>query len=240
MGQHRKHRRRIPAAASIGITTVAAAGAAIGVTALPASAAVTPVAPEQMADHVRTVTAPAPAIPTVTVRAGDTLSGLAQQYCGSAGKWPNLFGGNSATVKNPNIIYVGQVIKLACKAVARYFTPPPAGPPVTVTAAAPVVTVTGASGGTGPVDAAGVAAAYAAFAGASCIVTRESGGDPTIVNTASGAAGLYQDLPSTWNGYDGYASAADAPVSVQIEFNVALSGDGTNLSPWAADGCPGT
>src|SRR5690348_4051116 len=42
---------------------------------------------------------------------------------------------------------------------------------------------------------------------------------PTAVNPSSGAAGCIQALPSTWAAYGdpAYASAADAPVSVQME-----------------------
>jgi hypothetical protein len=74
---------------------------------------------------------------------------------------------------------------------------------------------------------------------AACIVPRESGGNPTIVNPQSGASGLFQDLPSTWNGFDGYPNAQSAPVSVQIQFNNHLEAT-AGMSQWAADGCPGT
>jgi hypothetical protein len=70
------------------------------------------------------------------------------------------------------------------------------------------------------------------------IIQAESGGNPTAVNPSSGASGLFQDLPSTWNDYDGYSSAGAAPVSVQIQFNQALHAqDGS--SPWAGDGAAG-
>lgn len=79
---------------------------------------------------------------------------------------------------------------------------------------------------------------------ASCIVQRESGGNARAVNSVPGyignGGGLFGDLTSTWNNYDGYPQPFDAPASVQIAFNDALSGNGSNLAPWAADGCPGT
>ena len=46
------------------------------------------------------------------------------------------------------------------------------------------------------------------------IMMRESGGNIRAMNP-SGAAGKWQIMPGTWNGYGGYASAADAPEAVQ-------------------------
>lgn len=48
------------------------------------------------------------------------------------------------------------------------------------------------------------------------VMERESGGDTTVYNySGSGASGKWQIMPGTWNGYGGYANAADAPESVQ-------------------------
>lgn len=71
----------------------------------------------------------------------------------------------------------------------------------------------------------------------SCIIQHESGGDPTAMNP-SGAAGLFQDMPGTWDDYDGYPSAADAPVSVQYAFNEQLYA-ARGLGPWTGDPCVG-
>lgn len=71
-----------------------------------------------------------------------------------------------------------------------------------------------------------------------CVIQRESGGDPTIVNASSGAGGLFQFLPSTWAGLGlGYPGGAQtAPVSVQEEgFNKLYAEAGT--APWSSDGC---
>jgi LysM repeat protein len=61
-------------------------------------------------------TKPANAAPTVsgknvTVKAGDTLSELAQAL-GVKGGWQALYQANTSIVKNPNLIYVGQVLNL--------------------------------------------------------------------------------------------------------------------------------
>jgi LysM repeat protein len=47
----------------------------------------------------------------VTVRRGDTLGTLAQRYHVSGG-WKTLYAANKARVHNPNLIYVGQVLRL--------------------------------------------------------------------------------------------------------------------------------
>jgi LysM repeat protein len=58
-----------------------------------------------------TNTAPAVSGKTVTVKLGDTLSELAQQL-GVKGGWQALYQANTAKVKNPNLIYVGQVLNI--------------------------------------------------------------------------------------------------------------------------------
>jgi nucleoid-associated protein YgaU len=47
----------------------------------------------------------------VTVRRGDTLSALAARH-GVTGGWQALHAANRASIANPNLIYVGQVIRL--------------------------------------------------------------------------------------------------------------------------------
>ncbi len=66
------------------------------------------------------------------------------------------------------------------------------------------------------------------------IIARESGGDPGVYNTSgSGASGLYQFMPGTWDGYGGYANAADAPPEVQQQkFNEVWAG-GAGSSHWS-------
>lgn len=48
---------------------------------------------------------------TITVKAGDTLSQLAATY-GVKGGWQALYQANTSVVKNPNLIFVGQVLHL--------------------------------------------------------------------------------------------------------------------------------
>jgi soluble lytic murein transglycosylase-like protein len=69
-----------------------------------------------------------------------------------------------------------------------------------------------------------------------CVIARESGGDASAVNPASGAGGLYGFLPSTWAslGYSGLPE--DASVAVQTQaFDKLYAEAGT--TPWSSDGC---
>ncbi|MCX6029958.1 MAG: LysM peptidoglycan-binding domain-containing protein [Chloroflexi bacterium] len=49
---------------------------------------------------------------TYTVQSGDTLSGIALEVYGNASRWPEIFEANRDQVSNPNMIYVGQVLKI--------------------------------------------------------------------------------------------------------------------------------
>lgn len=45
---------------------------------------------------------------TYTVKAGDTLSKIAQREYGNAGDWKRIYEANKDTIKNPDLIYPGQ------------------------------------------------------------------------------------------------------------------------------------
>jgi LysM domain len=47
-----------------------------------------------------------------TIRRGDTLSLLAQRYYGDMMKWKKIYDANNDVIKNPNLIYPNQVIKI--------------------------------------------------------------------------------------------------------------------------------
>jgi hypothetical protein len=71
-----------------------------------------------------------------------------------------------------------------------------------------------------------------------CIRAHESdsAGGYSAVNSSSGAGGAYQALPSTWDGYGGYARAQDAPPEVQDQWaREAIAASGTR--PWTGSGC---
>lgn len=47
-----------------------------------------------------------------TIKSGDTLSAIAKHYYGDASKYPQLFEANREVIKNPDKIFVGQVIRI--------------------------------------------------------------------------------------------------------------------------------
>ena len=61
-------------------------------------------------------TAPAPAkeaaARTYTVVAGDSLSKIAKKLLGDSNRWREIHQLNADTVKNPNLIHPGQVLKI--------------------------------------------------------------------------------------------------------------------------------
>jgi len=61
-----------------------------------------------------TAPAPAPAAGprTYTVVKGDTLSRIAKQFYGDANKWRKIFEANGDSIKNPDLIHPGQVLKI--------------------------------------------------------------------------------------------------------------------------------
>ena len=79
---------------------------------------------------------------------------------------------------------------------------------------------------------------YSAAAGSfqQCVISHESGGNPSAVNPSSGAGGLYQFMPQTWAslGYSGSPqSASVATQNAAFQKLYAQSG----ASPWSSDGC---
>ncbi len=63
-------------------------------------------------DDLMTVGAPAGEAQSYTVKAGDSLSKIAKQYYGDAKKYPVIFEANQPLLKDPNLIYPGQVLKI--------------------------------------------------------------------------------------------------------------------------------
>ncbi len=61
----------------------------------------------------------------------------------------------------------------------------------------------------------------------------ESRNDPLAVNRSSGAGGLYQITPQTWESFEGYPRAHVAPADVQERFAVDLYRR-RGLRPWLA------
>lgn len=87
---------------------------------------------------------------THTVRKGDTLWDLAQQYLGDAFKWPEIYRRNQSTIQDPNLIYPDQVIIISGDVVATPGTPADSTVPGGGVGEAPVDTM---SGGQNPMPA---------------------------------------------------------------------------------------
>lgn len=47
-----------------------------------------------------------------TIQRGDTLSHLALKYLGDQYKWQTIYAVNKETMKNPNFLYIGQIVKI--------------------------------------------------------------------------------------------------------------------------------
>ena len=59
-----------------------------------------------------TAPAAAPASRTYTVVAGDSLSKIAQRELGDASRWRAIYDANRDTIKDPDLIHPGQVLKM--------------------------------------------------------------------------------------------------------------------------------
>jgi LysM repeat protein len=203
---------------------------------------------------------PAQASHNYTVKSGDTLSTIASAAYGQARDWQWLFHENNTKVRNPNLIYPGQVLSVPANPPANYTLPAselPAAPAPAAPAAAAPAASTSSSEGDGasqqaapaqaaPVQAAPVQAAAAAttYSGTypggafgQCVVARESGGNAQVMNS-SGHYGLYQFSASTWAAYGGSpGSFGNASVAQQNQVfaNALAQGGQSNWSPY--DGC---
>ena len=169
--------------------------------------------------------------PVYTVVSGDTLSSISARFCGTAADYPSLAAASG--ISDPNVIGAGQTIKLSC----HHRAAPAPAPSDEAAPAAPASTTSDQA----PAQPAQTASTSGMSAFESCVIARESGGNPAAVNPVTGAGGLFQFLPSTWAAL-GYASsypggAQTAPASVQeAAFAAEYAQAGT--APWAPyDGC---
>lgn len=175
----------------------------------------------------------------VTVNGGDTLSGLAATYLGSAADWPTLWWANHASVPDPDVLAVGTVLRFpvtgwaTAALTARAVSAIPQPKVITVSSSPPP--------GAHTSHFARPAIADASFSGSggfqSCVISHESSGDAQVMNS-SGHYGLYQFSFSTWTGHGGPASefghASVAEQNQVFENTVAADGD----SDWRPyDGC---
>jgi hypothetical protein len=177
-----------------------------------------------------------------TVHSGDSLSSISQREFGNKASWPALWWANRHKIHNPSMIQAGErlvvpgshKVKPWLTRAALAAIPAPAPAPAPVAAPAAPSASTGSATSAAPAQQ----ASYSGSGGfQSCVIQRESGGDPSAVNASSGAGGLYGFLPSTWQslGHSGLpenASVAEQNAAFAQEY--AQSGG----SAWSAyDGC---
>lgn len=172
-----------------------------------------------------------------TVKSGDTLSKIAKREYGKASDWPALWWVNKGKVHNPNMILVGERLRLSPWHPHRAWLTRAAmrAIPVMPAPRAHTVLVAARHNDPAPVNHTVISAAPGSFQ--ACVIARESGGNPSAVNPSSGAGGLYQFLPSTWAGLGYSGLPQNAPVWEQNQaFQKEYSESGT--SAWAPyDGC---
>ena len=188
---------------------------------------------------------------THTVQPGDTLSGIAA----SAGVPLSKVEAANRWIKNPNLIYAGQVVHVPdgrsgitpmaptyYQAPAASSTPSASSDTSAAASTTPAESTGTSSASTGYSASAGTSSASTGASSAStgsspssfqqCVSWRESGNNPT-----ASSSGLYGILPSTWAslGYSGTAGSASVAQQNQA-FQQLYAQDGT--SPWAPyDGC---
>jgi LysM repeat protein len=177
------------------------------------------------------------------VQPGDSLSAIAQRFYNNAAAWPVLYWDNHNQIRWADDIEVGQVLRIPA-APAHIPNPPAQLEP------APVVTTahyTPKHASSAPVQAQPPATQTDLFgplgvipggAFGQCVVERESGGNPQVMNS-TGHYGLFQFSYSTWVGYGGNpADFGHASVAEQERvFATALASPGgeNNWAPY--DGC---
>jgi LysM repeat protein len=156
-----------------------------------------------------------------TVKPGDTLSSIAQRFYGSPADWPWLYQVNKSVVRNPNLIYPGQVLNVPYEPPASSTTHDPAGSAVLTTSAALSGTL-GCPGLEELWEEAGGSDAQAVTAAS--IAMAESSGQQYATG-AAGERGYWQINPDhgSLSTYDPLGNAQAA---------VIISGDGTNWTPW--------
>jgi LysM repeat protein len=188
-----------------------------------------------------------------TVRAGDTLSGIAQRFYGSAGDWHGLFAANHSEISDPSLIYVGQQLRLPRHLPAGIsttaYTPRHAGSASanSSTAASSTAASGTAASGTAASSTGQAATTTTSLSGtlsctgleqlwlnaggsaaaevtAASIAMAESGGNQFATGTV-GERGYWQINP-----VNGALSTYDPSGNARAA--VIMSGDGTNWSPW--------
>jgi LysM repeat protein len=166
-----------------------------------------------------------PASRTYTVRPGDTLSSIAKRFCGNPADWPFLYHVNESEIANPNVIYVGEKLKVPYDppANAASYAPKHAKAAATLSSSDTKLSGTlGCSGLEALWEAAGGSHAEAFMAAE--IAMAESGGRQYALSPTNDY-GYWQI-----NGSHG-ALATFNPIG-NAKAAIIISNDGTDWNPW--------
>jgi len=186
----------------------------------------TPARPAAVAAQVRTdalIRHDQPASRHYTVRAGDTLSSIAEKFYHNPADWRFLQKVNSAEVRNPDLIFAGEVLSVP--------SDPPATMAYTPKHATRTTVLTSSSTLSGTLGCAGLEELWEQAGGSSgqaitaaSIAMAESSGQQ-FATGAAGERGYWQINPDhgSLSTYDPLGNAKAA---------VAISDDGTNWTPW--------
>jgi LysM repeat protein len=195
------------------------AHAAVGAPARPAA----PVAVAAPARTDALVRHDQPASRSYTVRPGDTLSSIAERFYHNPADWRVLQQANAAEVKNPNLIFAGEVLSVPSDPPATMaYTPKHATRTTVLTSSTTLSGTLGCAALEELWEQAGGSAGQAVTAAS--IAMAESSGQQ-FATGAAGERGYWQINPDhgALSTYDPLGNAKAA---------VAISDDGTNWTPW--------
>jgi LysM repeat protein len=158
-----------------------------------------------------------------TVRPGDTLSSIAERFYHNPADWQFLQKANSAEIKNPNLIFAGEVLSVPSDPPATMaYTPKHATRTTVLTSSSTLAGTLGCAGLEELWEQAGGSSGQAITAAS--IAMAESSGEQ-FATGAAGERGYWQINPDhgSLSTYDPLGNAKAA---------VAISDDGTNWTPW--------
>jgi LysM repeat protein len=183
-----------------------------------------------------------------TVQSGNTLSGITQRFYGKDANWRSLYAANETAISNPNMIYVGEELRLprhlpapaAVPAAASAsggsthtaaYSPRHAAASSAASATSSEASTTTTTNLSGTLSCSGLEALWVSAGGspaaevtAASVAMAESGGNQFATGTV-GERGYWQINPvnGALSTYDAYGNAHAA---------VIMSADGANWSPW--------
>jgi LysM repeat protein len=176
----------------------------------------------QVHDDTDAVAVRAQATRRYTVQRGDTLSSIAQRFYGSAGDWNRLYAANRSVLRNPDMIFPGQVLAIPGHLPVASTSPASHGGSTQVTTAS-MLSGTLSCGGLEELWEQAGGSSGAAVTAASIAMAESSGRQ--FATGGVGERGYWQINPNhgSLSTYDPLGNAKAA---------VIISDNGQNWSPW--------